>query len=947
MEGNARGERGAAAGGAIGDSTPDARDDELDRSVPAYAPDALQQVQLEAPFAYECSGASLRQLLLLAARAAGGEEGSSDNAPDPNAAAILVSALRAVGATLAVMNASTLRDQDLGLAAPFRLAEHCSETGRAGADAQSTKPAHSADTERTLGSAVLSLLLSLLRDANTPREAQVAAAEALEHGFELVVPHSNQRLSLLMSLLRQARSQPHGDAAQVSGGTALLLTAVLHRMESPAAAASLVPSYSANSAPTAAHMAELRRQGRALLLLVAQLADTLLDVAASSVNTAGQGVSEQTPALGADAPPGARPLADYIASLLSLLLRHAVLEVASAARDEEEEEEASPGLAAQRAAALDTGAGTVSLVLSRATRLLLLARRAAQNASEAMGQAVADTVTGTALWGLAQSAVVAAYAACDGRIRFAQALLPPLVALGRAASALNDTLPASVARADEAALRIARAPASPLDHTRGAGAGEGALDSETAFAATFSTERSGANMRMLEGGSTVESDTNDTHAALAATTLDSGLASWEFELVSDTASDEASLFGAVVGSPGDGSRLTSYQDRTALMYRSFNGQLYNQGSDGSRMRKVHPGDRVRFELNLVAGTLAVSVNGDAPQVAFEGVTGPVTPAAMTYRRGVRVKLCFVQGHNSGNFTRGPLSDPDRLALVPCSDPVAAALGAAPISSSSSGRVTRANVPDAPAWVATTARHPLGAGTHRWSVRLATLAEDSTSQRGEPAQGSRSLPTGGALLGVVTEATSTRSPPPGFAPASIAWHASGAVYAGGVCVVQRFPAAESGLRAGFKQGDVVTLQVAVRGTRTTLRLSRNGQDLGIAVGAGAPTEAAAAAGDGVGPLLPAVSLHTAGDDLRWIAAGAVGTLVLSPLLDAEKAVATSVGAAAATVVRATTPSPRERALADWARHPLFCGGLLESEEVHEGGEGGAGRRSGRVRPHGRG
>ena len=122
----------------------------------------------------------------------------------------------------------------------------------------------------------------------------------------------------------------------------------------------------------------------------------------------------------------------------------------------------------------------------------------------------------------------------------------------------------------------------------------------------------------------------------------SGRYAWEMRLEQDKLNDEMTCVGAALRPVTN----SNYERSEELwMYRAYNGNLYGRSRRLDRqMSKWHPGDVVRCELDLDAGTLSFAVNGEPQGVAFTGLSGQgeIFPACSFYGTGRSVNLLKVE-----------------------------------------------------------------------------------------------------------------------------------------------------------------------------------------------------------------------------------------------------------------------------------------------------------------
>lgn len=136
--------------------------------------------------------------------------------------------------------------------------------------------------------------------------------------------------------------------------------------------------------------------------------------------------------------------------------------------------------------------------------------------------------------------------------------------------------------------------------------GDGGAVSGALFSSASGFKSSGA--KVTKGGRNAESTGGGNEYCLVNYAFRSGRGAWEFKLERDSVNGECVCMGAATKPVNN----TSYERSNDLwMYRGYNGNLYH-GRQLSTMEKYHPGDTVRFELDLDAGTLSIGVNGKKP-----------------------------------------------------------------------------------------------------------------------------------------------------------------------------------------------------------------------------------------------------------------------------------------------------------------------------------------------
>ena len=158
--------------------------------------------------------------------------------------------------------------------------------------------------------------------------------------------------------------------------------------------------------------------------------------------------------------------------------------------------------------------------------------------------------------------------------------------------------------------------------------------------ACFDPSEKSADMVIEGEGRLVRSTSGSNQHCLVGSGFRSGRGAWEFRLESDTADDECSLLGAATKP-----LLCSNYENNASMWllRSYNGQLYHGGASGlPAAAKVHPGDLVRFEVDMERRTMSVAVNGKRQRATLTDLRGPLYPCVVTYRPGIVVRLVSLE-----------------------------------------------------------------------------------------------------------------------------------------------------------------------------------------------------------------------------------------------------------------------------------------------------------------
>ena len=159
------------------------------------------------------------------------------------------------------------------------------------------------------------------------------------------------------------------------------------------------------------------------------------------------------------------------------------------------------------------------------------------------------------------------------------------------------------------------------------------------------------------GGSLARMGSSAANAFVVLNTeIAAGRASWEMKIVDDAKDGECTAFGVVALWPVTDCTYNSNQMYT---YRAYNGECYGLGSQKGTNEKFHPGDVVRMDLDLGAGTLGFAVNGAPQSFVFTGVSGPVTPVCFFYGQVKSAALVSFKG--AGGQT--PTWAPEALAAI--------------------------------------------------------------------------------------------------------------------------------------------------------------------------------------------------------------------------------------------------------------------------------------------
>mmetsp|Transcript_39042 Transcript_39042/g.63013 ORF Transcript_39042/g.63013 Transcript_39042/m.63013 type:complete len:6535 (+) Transcript_39042:430-20034(+) len=168
-------------------------------------------------------------------------------------------------------------------------------------------------------------------------------------------------------------------------------------------------------------------------------------------------------------------------------------------------------------------------------------------------------------------------------------------------------------------------------------------------------DSNGETSSLVEGGSIITFNAaGKLHRAVALDTppMISGKHTWECKLLEDTRDDETSLFGittlARLGSGFVGPHADNILKPSSdfWLLQSFNGNRIHKGIppqwDGGQGLKIHPGDTVRFLLDMDCGTLCIGVNEEPMVRVFFGIDKEamwgVYPCVASYGNHSKVRI---------------------------------------------------------------------------------------------------------------------------------------------------------------------------------------------------------------------------------------------------------------------------------------------------------------------
>ena len=101
---------------------------------------------------------------------------------------------------------------------------------------------------------------------------------------------------------------------------------------------------------------------------------------------------------------------------------------------------------------------------------------------------------------------------------------------------------------------------------------------------------------------------------------------------------ECTAFGIATEKP-TGSSALAYGSSKTRMYRSYNGELYKDGSRFATAEKLHPTeDVIEFTLDMSAGTLKIAIRGVVQAQEWTEISGTVYPVVAFYSSGKTAEL---------------------------------------------------------------------------------------------------------------------------------------------------------------------------------------------------------------------------------------------------------------------------------------------------------------------
>ena len=154
--------------------------------------------------------------------------------------------------------------------------------------------------------------------------------------------------------------------------------------------------------------------------------------------------------------------------------------------------------------------------------------------------------------------------------------------------------------------------------------------------AAFSSEHSSPSIQITDNEQVAASQSEGGRAVVDCC-MNEGRWSWEMQLTKDNNDDECSAFGVGVRPFGD-----SYNSRNMFTLRSYNGELYSNGTTlPARKSKIHPNDVVRCEYDAVMGTVEIWINDQSQGVCFNDIRGEVYPVVAFYSSAREARLLSI------------------------------------------------------------------------------------------------------------------------------------------------------------------------------------------------------------------------------------------------------------------------------------------------------------------
>jgi hypothetical protein len=152
--------------------------------------------------------------------------------------------------------------------------------------------------------------------------------------------------------------------------------------------------------------------------------------------------------------------------------------------------------------------------------------------------------------------------------------------------------------------------------------------------------------RIKDGGMTLYSESSDTYGQVDQA-MTKGVYQWEFQLIEDSSGGECSCFGVGTEKPSE----TSYEYQSSFcLVRCFNGTVYNFGSSDKSINRIHPKDKIKFELDMVkGGNLRCWINNEDQGIIATGLKKhkKLYPTVQYYSSGRSAKILWFKKKGDG------------------------------------------------------------------------------------------------------------------------------------------------------------------------------------------------------------------------------------------------------------------------------------------------------------
>ena len=198
------------------------------------------------------------------------------------------------------------------------------------------------------------------------------------------------------------------------------------------------------------------------------------------------------------------------------------------------------------------------------------------------------------------------------------------------------------------ALDLARCPIA-VEEVPAGGAAATAQPSVSSIGAKWDPENKSRKAELEDDDRVCKGKTQPDYAAGVAG-YTSGIASWTLVSEKDGLNDEHACVGCCAGVVTNGAYTQASQSKEIWVLRCYNGQLYGASGksypDGkSPAIKIHQGDVCKFELDIDAGTLHVTVNDGERRILFDCIStekGPIHPFCCFYGQAA-IRITEVSG----------------------------------------------------------------------------------------------------------------------------------------------------------------------------------------------------------------------------------------------------------------------------------------------------------------